>query len=369
MTSMISKDEQMRAAVAEQAVDWFLERDERPLDTQESAALMAWYKTSPINIEEFLGVAAIARDLREAAPASEHSVEALVARARADDDDNGKVQHLWPRAFAAVSDLRDRRWQTSAVAIAALVLASFGLFFLLKLAPIPQQASPAGVMTLHFSTRHGEQQTHRLADGSVLHLNTDTAVAVQYRQMERQVLLTSGQAAFEVVHDHQRPFHVFAGPAEVTDIGTTFDVRLRTDSTVVTVVEGRVAVGSSGLSESPRMGSNRRPPTHLVELGPNQQVSVSRGEGPGTPTAVDAKRTTAWLHRQIAFNHEPLERVAAELNRYAAKPIEITTPELRKLEITGVFSTDDTEEFLAFLRTLDGVRVDVTDTQIRVSSK
>ena len=107
----------------------------------------------------------------------------------------------------------------------------------------------------------------------------------------------------------------------------------------------------------------------MVGLGPNQQISVSRDEWPATPTAVDAKRTTAWLHRQIAFNHEPLERVADELNRYATKPIEIVTPELRKLEITGAFSIDDTEEFLAFLRTLDSVRVEVTATQIRVSKK
>src|SRR5215831_20701458 len=115
---MISKDAPMRSAVAEQAVDWFLERDEGPLDTRETAALMAWYKASPINVEEFLGVAAIARDLREAGHDPEHSVEALVERARADDDD--RVQPLWPRALAPVADLRVRRWQTSAVAIAAL---------------------------------------------------------------------------------------------------------------------------------------------------------------------------------------------------------------------------------------------------------
>jgi transmembrane sensor len=364
---MISKDEQMRAAVAEQAVDWFLERDERPLDARETAALMAWYTASPINVEEFLGVAVIARDLREAGPDSEHSVEALVARARADDDD--RVQRLWPRALAAVSDLRVRRWQTSAVAIAVLGLAIFGLFFLWNLRPIPQQATPEGATALHLATRHGEQQTHRLADASVLHLNTDAAVTVQYSATQRLVTLTSGEAAFEVTHDAKRPFHVFAGSAEVLDLGTKFDVRLRSDSTVVTVVEGRVAVGLSDISESRSMSSNPRPPVRLVELGPNQQVSVSRDEWPATPTTVDAKRTTAWLQRQIAFNHEPLERVAAELNRYAPKPIEIMTPELRKLEITGVFSIDDTEEFLAFLRTLDGVRVDVTATQIRVSKK
>ena len=69
------------------------------------------------------------------------------------------------------------------------------------------------------------------------------------------------------------------------------------------------------------------------------------------------------------FDHETLGRVAAEFNRYAPKPIEITTPGLRDLEVGGAFSTDDPEEFLAFLRALKGVTVDVTATEIRVSQK
>jgi transmembrane sensor len=58
-------------------------------------------------------------------------------------------------------------------------------------------------------------------------------------------MLTSGQADFEVAHEPDRAFRVIAGSAEVVDLGTKFDVRLEHDSTVVTVVEGRVAVGPS----------------------------------------------------------------------------------------------------------------------------
>jgi transmembrane sensor len=65
--------------------------------------------------------------------------------------------------------------------------------------------------------------------------------------------------------------------------------------------------------------------------------------------------------------HEPLKRVAAEYNRYSAKPIEIATPALRNLQISGVFVTDDTEAFFAFLRNLKDVRVEVTPTRILVS--
>ena len=64
---MTSNDEQVRAAIAEQAGDWFVANDEGPLDARDSAALAAWLKTSPVHVEEFLGVSVIARDLREAA--------------------------------------------------------------------------------------------------------------------------------------------------------------------------------------------------------------------------------------------------------------------------------------------------------------
>jgi len=94
---------------------------------------------------------------------------------------------------------------------------------------------------------------------------------------------------------------------------------------------------------------------------------VTERAWPATPVAIDAESATAWLRREIVFDHEPLERVAAEYNRYTSKPIEIATPALRNLQISGVFATDDTEAFIAFLRSLKHVRVEVTQTQIRVS--
>jgi transmembrane sensor len=217
---------------------------------------------------------------------------------------------------------------------------------------------PDAITALHFETRHGEQLTRRLADNSVVHLNTDSAVTIRYGKTERLVMLRSGEADFEIAHEPDRAFRVIAGSAEVVDLGTKFDVRLEHDSTVVSVVEGRVAVGSSDSSQkhSPR----------FVQLSADQQIRVTEGEGPATPVAVDAQRTTAWLHRQITFDHEPLEQVAAEYNRYTSKPIEIGTPALRNLQISGVFATDDPEAFIAFLRSLKGVQVEVTEARIRV---
>jgi transmembrane sensor len=113
--------------------------------------------------------------------------------------------------------------------------------------------------------------------------------------------------------------------------------------------------------------SSQHHPPRFIELRADQQISMTEGAWPATPVAVDAQSATAWLRREIAFDHEPLERVVAEYNRYSQKPIEIATPALRNLQISGVFAADDTEAFIAFLRSLKGVRVEVTETRILVS--
>jgi transmembrane sensor len=355
---MNSNEEKSRAAIAEQAGEWFVANDEGSLDARDAAALAAWFKASPAHIEEFLGVSAVARDLKQARTDPQYSLEAILVRARAEDE--VPVRRLWPRLTETVWGRPFGGWLPAAATMAVIALLGVGALLRWNQRPIEHPAAPDGMTALHFETRHGEQLTRRLADNSVLHLNTDSAVSIRYSKGERLAMLSSGQATFEVAHEANRAFRVRAGAAEVIDLGTKFDVRLDQGSTVVTVVEGRVTVGPTASGQSPLL----RP----IELYADQQVRVTKGAWPATPIAVDARRTTAWLHRQIVFDNETLERVAAEFNRYTTRPIEIATPALRKLRISGVFATDDTDAFIAFLRSLKGVRVEVTATSIRVSS-
>jgi transmembrane sensor len=355
---MITNDDKVRAAIAEQAGEWFVANDEGPLDARDAAALAAWLQASPVHVEGFLGVSVVARDLRELAADPEFSLAAVLAHAREKDESLVRPS-LWARVIAPVRDIRSGRWLTAAVTMAASVVLGVGLFSFWNLRAIAPVWVPGSPTALRLETRHAEHLDRRLADGSVVHLNTDSAVSIRYAKTERLVTLSSGQAEFEVAHDPARAFRVFAGSAEVVAVGTQFDVRLEHDATVVTVVEGRVAVAPSAMSG--KLGAPS------VQVGADQQLRVTEGEWPATPVAVDAQRTTAWLHSKIVFDQEPLERVAAEFNRYAAKPIEIVTPALGNLRITGEFATDDPEGFIAFLRSLKGVRVEVTATRIRVS--
>jgi transmembrane sensor len=362
---MSTKDRQVRDLVTRQAADWLV-ANRTELSARERETFRAWLKISPVHVEEYLRLAAVARDLRDACAALAASTDSLVALARETPEEPTSI------GSASITVSRDTRrapGRAAALAWGALGVICLSLFgwwnFSIKSL---QPATVEAATTFHFSSRHGEQQTHRLPDNSVLHLNTDTSVSVRLSAAERLVTLESGEADFEVAHEPKRPFKVLAGYAQMLDVGTQFDVRLEPGVTVITVVDGRVAVGprspATGANSSANSSASAR--AAFVELTANEQLHVAEWP-PSAPVAADAHGTTSWMRRQITFEHEPLSSVAREFNRYAPKPIVITTPALGNQEISGVFTIDDTDEFIAFLRSLKGVHVEVTDSRILVS--
>ena len=84
---MTLSEEQIRSAVAQQAGEWFVANQAGGLSHQDRAAFVAWFKASPIHVEEYLGVALIASDLKVAADASHPPLEELIKQARFDPGD------------------------------------------------------------------------------------------------------------------------------------------------------------------------------------------------------------------------------------------------------------------------------------------
>ncbi|TMJ00342.1 MAG: DUF4880 domain-containing protein [Alphaproteobacteria bacterium] len=351
--TMSTGDDREREVIAEQAAEWFVANRE-PLDATQRAAFGEWLRRSPRHAEEYLGLLRLSRRLQSALD-EPPSLEALLEDVRSEVATN--VRPIDARRHALPATVSRHPWLYAAVAagVAGLALLTF---WGRVISPAPQTAQ---VLTEHYFTGHGQQLTQPLADGSLLHLDTDSAVNVRYERRLRQVEIERGQVVFAVAHDPARPFRVTAGSAQVIAMGTEFDVYLQGEVTLVTVVEGRVAVRPSGSAGSAATGTGAP-----MQVAAGQQVRVVRGELPAQPTAVDTRHVTAWLHRQIAFEHEALSVVAAEFNRYSQEPIVIESPELRTLAVSGVFNVDDTESFVAFLRSLKGVGVEVTPIRIRV---
>jgi len=371
--SMHPDSEREREAISAEAAEWFAANYE-PLDAAKRAQFGEWLRRSPRHQQEYLELLRLSRRLQSAS-AEPPSVESLLEEVRSEEPASAPPPAVHPGAARLITARRRvvsaTVWRSPWLyAAAAAGIAGVGMLVLRSnIAPRPPEIAQVEVESQHYLAGHGQQLTQSLADGSVLHLDTDSAVTVRYGSGLRQVEVDRGQVVFEVAHDPARPFRVTAGSAQVVALGTQFDVYLQGEVTMVTVVEGRVSVGpgiAGGVTSNPvtpgRTPGGRQP----LEVAAGQQVRVVRGELPAQPSQVDARQVTAWLHRQIAFEHEELSVVVAEFSRYSPSPIVIESPDLRSLTVSGVFNVDDPESFVAFLRSLKGVGVEVTPTRTRV---
>src|ERR1700722_1708585 len=114
---MSASEECVRDLITQQAADWFV-ANRAELTQQERDAFSAWLRASPIHVEEYLGVAVTARDLKEACDLPDNAIDAVVARARAEE--STLIQPFWPRVLAPLAVLLAFDWQKAAVSVAAL---------------------------------------------------------------------------------------------------------------------------------------------------------------------------------------------------------------------------------------------------------
>jgi transmembrane sensor len=357
---MTITDDTSRVAIADQAAAWFVTHRAGPLDERQRTLFFAWLKASPIHMEEYLSIAALESSLGAATEDPDTTLEALLEAARRDH--SAEVIDL--RSGRAVRGLQlGRARRSNPWWLGAATLAGIGM-----VAAVLVWAFGEGQwlnLPKSYETTHGAQGVWQLADGSVLHLNTDSSVTVRFTDHERLVTVRQGQALFEVAHESARPFRVSAGESTTVAVGTEFDVYRRGDATQITVVKGRVVVypGATAPAATSMTGNEQS-----LSVGAGQQVTVRSGILPSAPINADLRSTVAWLERQIAFDQRPLDEVAGEFNRYNRISFEIEDPKLRMLPVSGVFDAYDPASFAAFLGSLDGIRVERLGTLIRVTN-
>jgi transmembrane sensor len=176
---------------------------------------------------------------------------------------------------------------------------------------------------------------------------------VRFSRGERVVELVRGQAYFEVAHEARR-FRVDAAGASVVATGTEFNVDRSGQSVTVTMIDGQVAVVPTGVA----LTSPGEALQGAVNLSKGQQMRLQSGAIVAIDTPADVSASVAWLKQQIVFDRRPLSEVAEAFNRYSSVRIEVADPELRNLQISGVFNSYDTDSFLTFIETLDGLAVE-----------
>ena len=287
-----------------EATAWFARLGNRSITTQSLREFRQW-RQDPAN------------------DAAYQEVEAAWTKAGALADDPD-VMRATDAALVRRAGPRKRAWLSLPRLGWTLALATAGL--VAGAIIVSSELSPS------YATEVGEQRLVRLEDGSRVHLNTDSRVKVDFSSGQRRLVLTRGEALFDVAHDPGRPFIVDAGDASVRAVGTKFDVRRDGATVRVTLLEGAVHIRRD---DEPRTWA----------LAPNQQLTVTRA-GVSATRATDAERATSWTTGRLVFRETPLRAAIAEVNRYAEQKVELEANGVGDRLVNGVFDVGDTDSFV-----------------------
>jgi transmembrane sensor len=328
------------ASISEQAAQWWVVFHNEGASSADHREFAEWVARGPDRVEAYLRVARLQRALEDdrlrwpTTPA-----EVLIREAKAAPQDAVPLS----RAMSTPAPEPRHRSGASpglrvAFSLAASLVVAVGVVWIMM--SRPQQ----------FQTKFGEQRSFLLDDGSRVTLNTASKIEVRLGKDRRHVHLAEGEALFEVAHDAARPFDVQTGHAVLRAVGTQFDVDRRPGRTIVTVVEGRVAM----VSVAGRANEGATPPT----LSAADRVVITDKGAQEPRHGVNVSAAISWTQRQLVFEHRALGEVAEEFNRYNRGRIEIRSAELQAQEVTGVFQANDADSFVSFLSSIPGVRIE-----------
>lgn len=299
-----------KRVIREAAADWALRRSEGELSPDEGRAFGAWLTARPEHPAAYERAAGILGESR------------TILREDADF------------AMRSLNSGNDGV-PLSKVAAVSVVLLGLCLWFAFDM-PLR--------MTADARTASNETTVVTLRDGTLAHLNGNSALDEDFSPGIRRVRLLRGEVYFEVSKDPTRPFVVDAGGGEVRALGTAFNVNLVGGMAEVTVTESRVSVVGEARGEG-------------VVLHPGDRISYGRDGQLSDIIRVPAGLEAPWLTNRLVFEERPLASVMEEIFRRLPGRLVIANPATGRRLVSGTFDLGDPELALRDFGRAFGIKI------------
>ncbi|AOE60524.1 FecR domain-containing protein [Pseudomonas corrugata] len=210
----------------------------------------------------------------------------------------------------------------------AVLKRALGVAALVPTAWMLGRALPLDAWRADLHTATGEQRSWSLVDGSLLQLNTDSAVNLDLKA--RRLRLVQGEMALKV--------------SGVTPLAVQAPYGL------ITVSRGEICVrlGEQGCRVSVVSGSAQLQPLHglVLRLEAGQQASL-HAAGAGPVVGLDVTQP-GWREGVLVAQNQPLGDFLRELGRYRPGVLRWDDA-LESLRVTGSFRLENTDKVLALL--------------------
>lgn len=209
----------------------------------------------------------------------------------------------------------------------------------LKALVLLMTAGPAALVTWRQSswsadeqTAVGEQRLLKLTDGTLLNLNTNSAVDIVFDGVQRLIRLRAGEILVTTGQDPlARPLRVETDQGQIRPVGTRFSVRLEPQDSLVTVYAGAVDI-------QPRYG------TVQVRLDAGNQVRFDGHQV--LPSVAFPSGSGDWTTGVLRVDRMALATFVQEVSRYRHGWVRCD-PQIANLLISGAFQLRDTDLILS----------------------
>ena len=186
------------------------------------------------------------------------------------------------------------------------------------------------------STGPNDWKTQRLADNSTITLSGTTALNVHFDGQERRIELLQGEVLVDVAHDNSRPFFVQTAQGSMRALGTRFVVKRQGDTTVLSMLQSRVAAQSANEQQT-------------LEVGAGSQALIRSDSVELSGAISPASINQAWERHQLVVENQPLPQVLDEISRHRRGHLQFDRKSLADLRISAVLPLDDTDRALQLI--------------------
>lgn len=303
------------AAVRKEAVAWYARLCSGSAGDAERQAWLRWHAAHPDHQRAWQRIEAMRATLQQA-PAG---IASPVLRARFASGGQARRQVLRSvLLLAGTGTVGYLSWQTA------------------------QQYGLVQPLLADYSTAIGHQRRVQLPDGSLLIMNTGSAVDVRFDAHTRRVRLLAGEILVETARHRQgpeapldmRPFIIETRHGAARALGTRFTVRQLGDHTQVAVLDDAVELRAAQV------------PGKAVIVRAGQQARLMAGAIEAPEQADES--AGLWHTGNLLVNDRSLGEVVAELARYRRGRL-VCDARVAQLRISGVFPLADTDRALLLL--------------------
>ncbi len=240
------------------------------------------------------------------------------------------------------NNLTIRWWYATGIAATVLIVFSFFFLFSIEKADEKEIAknNDGGVIWKQITNSSRNKKQVKLPDSSniILQPGGSLKYSSEFNQTKREVYL-DGEADFNVTHNPNLPFLVYANEVTTKVLGTTFIIRAikHERRIIVTVKSGKVSVYTN-----PDNKTTSASATEII-LTPNQQIVYDKNENELSKTLVEKPRVIIPREemKRMRFEEAPVTEIFKALEKAYGVDIEFDEDVFSSCELTTVISDDD----------------------------